>query len=98
MFGKSGNEIRFADEILPGGQDEIPAAGGDEIRPSVGLGLRDKTPRACQSGTPASAHKMNSQCTPLGAGDIMNDAGRRVKQKHFLPRLFFSFFSALTLP
>ena len=23
MFGKSENEIRFADEILPGGQDEI---------------------------------------------------------------------------
>ena len=23
MFGISGNEIRFADEILPGGQDEI---------------------------------------------------------------------------
>ena len=43
MFGKLGNDIRFADEILPTGQDDIPAAGGDEIRPSVGLGhsLRD---------------------------------------------------------
>ena len=38
MLGKSENEIRFADEILPGGQDEIPSVGGDEIRPSVGLG------------------------------------------------------------
>ena len=39
----TGNEIRFADEILPGGQDEIPANGGDEIRPSVGRGNRDAT-------------------------------------------------------
>ena len=39
----TGNEIRFADEILPGGQDEIPAVGGDEIRPSVGRGHRDAT-------------------------------------------------------
>ena len=38
MFGRLGNEIRFADEILPVGQDEIPASGGDEIRPSVGRG------------------------------------------------------------
>ncbi len=38
MFGVLGNEIRFADEILPGGQDDIPAVGGDEIRPPVGLG------------------------------------------------------------
>ena len=38
MCGVLGNEIRFADEILPGGQDEIPASGGDEIRPLVGLG------------------------------------------------------------
>ena len=60
MIGVLGNDIRFADEILPSGQDDIPANGGDEIRPSVGLGHRDKTPRACQSGTPASAHKMNS--------------------------------------
>ena len=37
MFGRLGNEIRFADEILPDGQDEIPAVGGDEIRPLVGL-------------------------------------------------------------
>ena len=43
MFGVLGNEIRFADEILPGGQDEIPAEGGDEIRPLVGLGHRDAT-------------------------------------------------------
>ena len=43
MFGVLGNDIRFADEILPGGQDEIPAEGGDEIRPSVGLGHRDAT-------------------------------------------------------
>ena len=34
----TGNEIRFADEILPVGQDEIPAVGGDEIRPLVGRG------------------------------------------------------------
>ena len=34
----TGNEIRFADEILPVGQDEIPARGGDEIRPLVGRG------------------------------------------------------------
>ena len=34
----TGNEIRFADEILPVGQDEIPASGGDEIRPLVGRG------------------------------------------------------------
>ena len=39
----TGNEIRFADEILPVGQDEIPAVGGDEIRPLVGLGHRDAT-------------------------------------------------------
>ena len=39
MIGKSGNDIRFADEILPKGQDDIPAASGDEIRPSVGLGI-----------------------------------------------------------
>ena len=39
----TGNEIRSADEILPGGQDEIPAVGGGEIRPSVGLGHRDAT-------------------------------------------------------
>ena len=32
MHLPTGNEIRFADEILPGGQDEIPAVGGDEIR------------------------------------------------------------------
>ena len=32
----TGNEIRFADEILPGRQDDIPAVGGDEIRPLVG--------------------------------------------------------------
>ena len=43
MFGVLGNEIRFADEILPGGQDEIPAEGGDEIRPLVGRGHRDAT-------------------------------------------------------
>ena len=39
----TGNEIRFADENLPVGQDEIPAVGGDEIRPLVGLGHRDAT-------------------------------------------------------
>ena len=38
MCGVLGNEIRSADEILPVGQDEIPAVGGDEIRSSVGLG------------------------------------------------------------
>ena len=43
MFGVLGNDIRFADEILPYGQDEIPARGGDEIRPLVGLGHRDAT-------------------------------------------------------
>ena len=37
MFGVLGNEIRSADEILPVGQDEIPAVGGGEIRPLVGL-------------------------------------------------------------
>jgi hypothetical protein len=29
---------RYPDEILPVGQDEIPAVGGDEIRPLVGRG------------------------------------------------------------
>ena len=43
MFGVLENDIRFADEILPVGQDEIPASGGDEIRPLVGLGHRDAT-------------------------------------------------------
>ena len=28
----TGNEIRFADEIQPGGLDDIPADGGDDIR------------------------------------------------------------------
>ncbi|MBR5330726.1 MAG: hypothetical protein IKV13_04465 [Akkermansia sp.] len=40
----TGNEIRFADEILPDGQDEIPAVDGDEIRPSVGLGQLSPEP------------------------------------------------------
>ena len=38
MHLPTGNEIRFADEILPDKQDDIPASGGGEIRPSVGLG------------------------------------------------------------
>ena len=40
----TGNEIRFADEILPDGQDKIPAVDGDEIRPSVGLGQLSPEP------------------------------------------------------
>ena len=38
----TGNDIRFADEILPGGQDEIPAVGGDEIRSCGADGGREK--------------------------------------------------------
>ena len=34
----TGNEIRFADEIQPGGLDDIPADGGDDILTSFGLG------------------------------------------------------------
>ena len=33
----TGNEIRFADEIQPGGLDDIPATGGDDILTSFGL-------------------------------------------------------------
>ena len=32
MLRPSGNDIRFADEIQPGGLDDIPADGGDDIR------------------------------------------------------------------
>ena len=49
MFGVLGNEIRFADEILPVGQDEIPAVGGDEIR-SCGADGGTGMPRCCARG------------------------------------------------
>ena len=37
LLGRTGNEIRFADEIQPGGLDDIPATGGDDILTSFGL-------------------------------------------------------------
>jgi hypothetical protein len=59
MFGKLENEIRALPDQPSLSYDSFGLA--SEIRPLVGLGHReDKTPRACQSGTPASAHKMNS--------------------------------------
>ena len=45
----TGNEIRFADEILPVGQDEIPAVGGDEIR-SCGADGGTRMLRCCVRG------------------------------------------------